>query len=117
MADIDVNLRHCRDRAFYAYGTSRLFEKRATILATRRTWITFLGIAVPVSVGSVILSFGAVPAVLPYVIATAGVIGTIQLVLSVWSLVARWDDRYAHAVKAAQAATRLHNAWEWLLKQ
>jgi len=113
MATTDVT-KHCRDRAFYAYGTYRIFEQRALGLRWKRNAITFLGILVPVVVGSLILSFGTMPKILPYILALAGIVGTVQLVMSVWSLVARWDEQHSYATSAMLANTRLFNSWEKL---
>ena len=78
--------KHCIDRAFYAYGTSRIFDRRCQKFRQGRNAITFLGIAVPLTVGSLILSFGAKPELMPILVWLAGLVGTIQLVLSAW----RW---------------------------
>lgn len=109
-------VKHCTDRAFYAYGTSRIFERRAQSLGKRRNAITFLGIAVPLTVGSLILSFGAKPELIPVLVWIAGAIGTVQLILSTWSIVARWDEQYSYAITAMLANTRLYNTWERLSK-
>lgn len=108
--------KHCIDRAFYAYGTSRIFERRASALGKKRNAITFLGIAVPLTVGSLILSFGAMPDLLPILVWIAGAIGTAQLILSTWSIVARWDEQYSYAITAMLANTRLYNSWDRLSK-
>lgn len=109
-------VKHCIDRAFYAYGTSRIFESRAQSLGKKRNAITFLGIAVPLTVGSLILSFGTMPAILPVLVWIAGAIGTVQLILSMWSIVARWDEQYSYAITAMLANTRIFNTWERLSK-
>jgi mobilome CxxCx(11)CxxC protein len=108
--------KRCNERSFYAYGTTRIFERRAQRLSKLRNAITFLGIVVPLTVGSLILSFGKMPTLLPWLLAMAGVIGTIQLILSTWSIVARWDEAHAHAVSAILANTRIYNAWERMAK-
>lgn len=109
-------IKQSTNHAFYAYGTYRIFERRALSLRSKRNAITFLGIIVPLSVGSLILSFGAMPKLLPYVVALAGIAGTLQLVLSAWSIVARWDEQYSYATTAMLANTRLFNSWERLIK-
>lgn len=109
-------VKHCIDRAFYAYGTSRIFERRVQGLGKKRNAITFLGIVVPLTVGSLILSFGNMPILLPALVWIAGAIGTVQLILSMWSIVARWDEQYSYAITAMQANTRLYNTWERLSK-
>jgi mobilome CxxCx(11)CxxC protein len=107
--------RHCGDRAFYAYGTARIFERRARELERRRNWITYLGVAVPGVVGGGYLAFGKdFPSAL---VVVAGVLGVVQLALSLWSLVAKWDDRYAYAQRATQVHTYLFNTWDALVKR
>lgn len=108
-------LAHCREKAFYAYGTARIFAERARILECGRNGITYLGIVLPVLVGGVALSFDT--KYLPFVIIPAGFLGLLQLALSVWSLVAKWDDRHLYAVSAMLAQTKLFNAWESLSKR
>lgn len=108
-------LKHCRDKAFYAFGTTKIFESRTRRLETYRNWITYLGIIVPLLVGSVVLSFGK--EWLPVVLVPAGIVGAIQLALSAWSLVAKWDDRYSYALGAMQSQTQLFNKWERLAKR
>ena len=110
-------VKHCTDRAFYAYGTSQLFDRRAQKLTPLRNSITFLGIAVPLVMGSLYLSFGSMPKLMPYLLIFAGIIGTAQLALSTWSIVARWDEKYSYAVGSVQANTRLFNAWTRLSKR
>lgn len=105
---------HCRDRAFFAFGTARVFARRQHRLSTLRNCITYLGIVVPLTVGAVALSFDS--KVLPFFIVPAGVLGIAQLALSAWSLVAKWDDRHASALASLQAQTRLFNEWDYLAK-
>jgi mobilome CxxCx(11)CxxC protein len=106
---------HCRERAFFAFGTSKIFERRVRRLDKARNWIAYLGVVVPLLVGSIALSFGT--AWLLYTLVPAGILGTVQLALSAWSLVAKWDDKHAYAVSATQAQMRLFNAWDRLCKR
>lgn len=106
---------HCREKAHYAFGTTRIFERRARSLRVRRNLITYLGIVVPVLVGAAVLSMGT--GFVPYVAVPAGLLGMAQLALSVWSVVAHWDDAHVYAVGAIQANIRLFNAWDALAKR
>lgn len=106
---------HCREKAFYAFGTARIFQQRMRQLDRLRSWITYLGIIVPLLIGSAVLSFGT--DWLPYALIPAGLLGCVQIALSAWSLVAKWDDKYSYAVGAMQAQTRLFNAWDNLAKR
>jgi mobilome CxxCx(11)CxxC protein len=107
--------RHSRERAFYTLGTAKLFERRALSLEKWRSFITYLGILVPLLVGGAVLSFGT--AFLPYVAVTAGLLGLAQLSLSVWSLVKRWDEKHIYAVSSLRSNTALFNAWDAIAKR
>lgn len=115
MVDRTDLMKQCRDKAFYAFGTSKIFERRMRRLEVRRGWITYLGILVPLLVGSLVLSFGK--EWLAHLAVPAGIVGALQLSLSVWSVVAKWDDKYAYALTAMQAQTKLFNAWDSLPKR
>ena len=106
---------HCRDKAFFAFGTSKIFELRLHELNRFRNCITYLGIVVPLMVGGIALSFDT--KILPYVAIPAGILGSIQLALSAWSLVARWDEKHAYALSALQAQTKLYNLWDNLARR
>lgn len=111
---MDSIVKDCRSKEFYAYGTTRIFERRARRLQTLRTWITFLGIVVPLVVGGVVLSFGTSANALPYLLALAGAVGTLQLVLSAWAIVSRWDEKYSYAVESSRENTELYNKFKSL---
>ncbi|MCS6236032.1 hypothetical protein G3495_12990 [Shewanella baltica] len=101
-----------RDYVFYTFGTTRIFERRAHKLKFRRTWITFLGIVTPVIIGGIVLSFGTDSKLLPYFMTAAGFVGLAQLVLSAYSIVARWDETYEYAVNSLIENTSLYNKWK-----
>lgn len=115
MAPVDLLVKDCREKAYYAFGTSKIFERRRRRLESGRNWITYLGIVVPLLVGSLGLSFGKEWA--PVLAVPAGIAITIQLVLSLWSVVYKWDDKYSYSIRAMQEQTKLFNAWDGLAKQ
>ena len=112
--DKEIIIKACRDKEFYAFGTTRIFEKRAKSLQFFRTWITFLGIVTPVIVGSAVLAFGIETKALPYFLSVAGIVGIFQLVLSTWSIVARWDEKYSYSIEAVKDNTDLYNKFKKL---
>ena len=110
--DISQTKDDCWGFIFHAYGTIRLFERRAKRLQTGRTWITFLGIVVPVIIGGVVLAFGtdiASKDAFKYLLYVAGIVGLIQLIISTWSIVSRWDEKYEYAMKSVIENTKLYN--------
>lgn len=109
----------CTDHMFWCYGTSEIFQQRARKLKIRREWITYLGIIGPVIIGGVASAFGknwalADVEVLPILIFIAGAVSVGQLVLSVWAVVARWDESYASAQESIRANTALYNSFQSL---
>lgn len=107
-------LKLCREKEFHAYGTARIFERRSERYGNGRTLITYFGIIIPIVVGATAMAFGADSALFPGLLYVAGFLGIIQLAISVWSVVARWDERYAQALDSARANTRLYNVWKKL---
>lgn len=107
-------IQDCRGKEFHAYGTTRIFEKRARQLKTLRTWITFLGIVTPVIVGGIVLTFGLEAKSLPYFLTAAGLVGLVQLVLSTWAIVARWDEQYEYSIDSSRHNTELYNKFKLL---
>lgn len=81
----------CWDSAFAAFATAHMFERRAARFYRNLRWLAFLGIGVPVLVGSLVLAYGlsssSVAAILPW----AAGLGVVQLVVSTWSLSSDWS--------------------------
>ena len=85
----------CWDKAVHAFGTAYIFEQRSNKARKKLRWLSFLGIAVPVLVGGIVVAFFGVDQLKPYLswlIVLAGLLGTIQLVITIWSLIAKWED-------------------------
>lgn len=104
---LDSLRQECWTRALYAYGTASIFERRARQLRPWVRGLTFLGVAVPASAGGVLLSVGPNAAAIPWLLAIAAPLGVLQLVLSVWSLSARWDDSLVYFQESATDNHRL----------
>lgn len=113
MISIEQIRQKCWDRALEAYGTGHIFEQRAICFRRRLRILTFLGIAVPATIGSIVLSFEKF-LLLPYLIGIAGILLSLQLIGSIWSLVARWDDSYAYALESLTANHRLSSSYQRL---
>jgi mobilome CxxCx(11)CxxC protein len=104
----------CREKEFHAFGTSKIFEKRAKSYRSYINLLTFFGIVTPLLVGAVVLSFGSSWGYLPYVLGLATIIGLAQLVISVWSITANWSGKLEVASNAVQGNVRLYNEWKAL---
>jgi mobilome CxxCx(11)CxxC protein len=46
----------CWDNAIHSYGTGYIFQQRAALFRNRIKLLTFLGIVVPLSIGSIVMS-------------------------------------------------------------
>ena len=103
----------CWDKALEAYGTGYIFEKRANKLRYQLRILTFLGIVVPLMAGAIVLAFGQV-VLSPFILIPAGILGIIQVVGSLWSLVARWDDDYSYSIESLNSNYRLSNNYQRL---
>jgi mobilome CxxCx(11)CxxC protein len=106
------------DKAFHAYGTARIFEKRASRLGFKLRVLEFLGIAVPVTIGSTVLSLNVrqFEMFAPWLIWISTAITTIQLIGSIWALVSGWNNSYAFALEAQKRNARFRSRWERLTK-
>lgn len=105
---MDKIRKECSDNRFYSFGTAKIFERRAKIYRRNRNIITFLGLAVPLTIGGTVLSFSAESEVLTSIlIPVAGALTIMQLVISLWALVSRWDEKNDYAISAIKANTRL----------
>jgi mobilome CxxCx(11)CxxC protein len=62
--------------------------------------LSFAGIAGPASLGAVAALVGIQSPLLPVAITVAGIIALLQLVMSIWSLVAGWDNSLAYAIES-----------------
>ena len=104
----------CNDNALYCYGTAYIFEKRAASIRWKIRVLTFLGIAVPASVGAIIGSFSLTTEYTKEVLTIAGLLGLTQLILSIWSLTAKWDDNLSYYLESKVTNYRLSSDWNQL---
>ena len=93
--DIDNIRKTCWEKAYHAYATSYIFEQRANLYGRRLKFLTFLGIVVPLAIGTIYLSFG--PSIPGWLLTIAGILGLVQIIGSALSLSFKWDDYFAYA--------------------
>lgn len=95
-------VRLCRDNAFHTLATSYIFEKRAEVLKKRLIWVNYVGLAVPLVVGTLVLSFdvGSWNVVIK---AIAGAILVPQIAINLFSLVGGWVNDLPYANTSAAA--------------
>ena len=112
--DIDEIRGSCWDKAVHTYATGHIFEDRARSLGRKTRSLEFLGLVVPVAMGGIVISFGTNFRYESITLAVAGILGTIQLIASVWALVASWRDNYAYAHESMNSNYRLAENFEEL---
>lgn len=105
----------CWKRALEAFGTAWIFEQRSRVYTRWLNILTYVGLAVPLAVGLLAFTFG--PAgLLAVVFIAAGILGGMQALLSLWSLVAKWVDRQASASALMGQNNRLSRRLEDLAR-
>ncbi len=104
----DTALRsECWIRAVQTFGTARIFEVRANVLKDRLRWLSFLGLAGPLTLGGVVTSFSTTSWALTPLIVLAGLLSIALLIVSAWSLVAQWSCAFQYALGACPSNTEI----------
>jgi mobilome CxxCx(11)CxxC protein len=94
------------DYAVHTFGTAYVFGHRARQLKRKLHWVNYVGIAVPLLVGSLVLALGPFQ-LLPFIIAVAGLVGGAQVAFNLWSIIGRWVEEYAYALTSVAENDRL----------
>jgi mobilome CxxCx(11)CxxC protein len=109
-------LKFCWSHAIESFGTAYIFERRRKWPKRMLRLVAFLGIAVPASFGAVVLSFGNGGRAVPWLAWVAGLLGLLQVILSVWSLAGRWEDTLSYYRESVRNNTWLSNQYVKLAK-
>lgn len=99
----------------HAFGTGYIFEQRANRLRLRLQILNFVSFVVPVMVGGLVLTYGTKLAQLPAVVSVMGAVGLVQVVVSLWALVAGWVETYGYALRSMEANNALAREYEILV--
>lgn len=97
--EVGKYIRRCRENAVHTFATSHIFEKRAEILKRRLLWVNYVGLAVPLLVGSVALSFDVDSWNTIKIV--AGAILLPQVLINLFSIVGGWVNDLPHANTSA----------------
>lgn len=101
---IDEQRDDCWNKAIHAFGTAYIFEQRYNKARKQLKWLGFLGIAVPASVGGIVVAFFGFDQLKPYLgwlIVLAALLSTIQLVFTIWSQYAKWEDQAIYGTESS----------------
>lgn len=99
----DAIRQQCWKEAKDCFATANIFEKRILTLRKLRRAIVFLGVIIPVAIGSIVIAFGVDFNLLPYILIVASVLGIVQIIFSVWAIIAKWDESFEYAVESTIA--------------
>lgn len=103
----EILRKQCWDKSFHAHATSNMFIRIAKRFRMGIQIITYLGVIVPVIVGVVFISFSPSNLIGKVVITVASISLACQLVISIWSIIAKWDDKYSYALESIAANNRI----------
>ena len=114
----EILRKECIDKEFYSFGTFKIFERRMKKFGLRLKSITFLGLFSPVLIGGFVAAFSTDSEILKSILLPlCGFITVLQALLSLLSLVFKWDDKFAHSLNSIQENTRLANEFGKLSKE
>lgn len=113
MAPDDIQ-KIAREQSIHCLGTSAIFEARASVLRRRLQLLSFLGIVVPATIGTAFMTFGNASWLTATLVTLASVLGLVQIVASIWSLTARWEDEFAYALESLASNRRLFQRFDSL---
>lgn len=119
MPDIDKSKRivlDASDNAFHAFGYSYIFEKRIAKYLKYISAIKFIGLAIPIVIGTIVLGYGGNSVATIIAIAIGTPILIIQITLSLLSLIYNWDDELAYAYEAKHDFINLYADFKELYK-
>src|SRR6266404_5452141 len=115
---LDPRFQECRERCTFAFATATIFQKRARRYSKYLRRLTFLGLALPLAIGGVVgADLLKKKDVLAAFIWIAGIVGVVQLVVSLWSVVARWPENLEASLAASSENSRLTEEFDALAKQ
>lgn len=107
--------RECFEKKFYSFGTAKIFEKRVEKYGLWLKVITFMGLLSPVVLGCFVAAFSTDSETLKVLLLPiCGLMTIAQAILSLFSLVFKWDDVYAYSLSAVKINTRLTSDFDQL---
>lgn len=87
--------------ALNSYGYGYIYNLRSEKLNRNLNIITFLGILIPVLIGGIVTTYGLTSPLLKYLLIITAPLSIVQLIISVWSVVANWNAAYAYYLETS----------------
>lgn len=104
------------NKALHAYGTYKIYSDKAEWNKKKLSFLTFLGIVVPLVVGAVAMGYGSKSGSLEKAIYLLTPLAIVQLVMSSLALVYRWDDNKSYYLESLTSNRELSHEFEKLAK-
>lgn len=118
MNELEKLKKKCFEKRFYSFGTTKIFEKRVKSYRLKLKIIAFLGLLSPVLLGGFVAAFSSDNQILTNILLpVCGLLTILQAIMSLWSLVSKWDDVHAYSISAVKNNTRLTNDFDQLTNQ
>ncbi len=114
---IDAKRSECWNNAVRAFGTAFILQRRAGRLRSKRRLLTFFAFVVPILVGIIatkVYTKSPVPDLLMHFASGAS---ALLALISLWSVVAKWEDTLADCFRGAHKNYHLQVKWETLVKE
>ncbi len=108
--------RNCNDSALTCFGTAYIFECRAVPLRVALKLLAFSSLIGPLSIGALVIAVGATSKLIPWAVAIVGLLTIVQITLSLWSLVSRWQENLSYYLESKVDNYNLANCFVGLGK-
>ncbi|MEZ6101177.1 MAG: hypothetical protein R3E01_19785 [Pirellulaceae bacterium] len=106
----------CVEEMIHCWGTYSIFDHRAKVLGRRLFLLQSLGLAVPAAVAGVVTTLGVDSKLVPYFLTVAGILATVQGVMSAIAMTAKWEDVFAYAKESMSSNRRLSDRFRELME-
>jgi len=81
------------NRALHCYATAKIVETRLRNLNRIDKISKFLGLILPLSIGSFVITVGMNTTLSPVLLYVSGILGAFQLTITLWSLIDNWNSK------------------------
>ncbi|MFZ2852618.1 MAG: mobilome CxxCx(11)CxxC protein [Rhodocyclaceae bacterium] len=106
-------IKFCRDKEIYAYGTAWLFQQRALAFRQNLNILSWLSLVVPIAVGTLLGTFDSSELTTMTRIGS-GLLGGALAITGAWAVVAGWTDALSRAERSILANNELCDRWREL---
>jgi len=96
-------------RAIHCFGTARIIENKLKWLKRIDKMVKFIGLALPVSVGSFVIASGRNATFTQDLLFAVGILSFLQLIVILWSLIDSWNIKQVNYLGAVSKNMYLSN--------